>query len=261
MRKDDKTGQTARDIRTEEIASWEMQEESLELRAQGKAKESNVGDLPDLQEEDMGMPPLPETVNGLASVLVELKGQLMQHIKANEALELDNENARKHGIEAARERDNLLRKMREMDGKTISAEDLMAEISQLRLERDSLTGKVHDLSQRLSTSDQRVKETADLLDHFRSERNDASVEAACLDSQFSRAMKVIEELRGEIQKGSESERKLQGEISVLNKQLKKTERERNNFKSELLESRNALEDVRQSILTASKESHNSFYKG
>lgn len=224
---------------------------------------SDPTDNDDVSSELTGLadgPPLPETVSGLATVVGELKEQLKDLVKVNEALEMDLEHTRKRAIEGNNERYRLIQRIQEMEEEADSMEDLKAEVRQLSRERDTLADKVQDLGQALAMSEQRVKETGGLLDRFRAERDDASAEASCLNSQFSRAMKVIDEIRNEQAAGQEREEYLKERILVLEAQLDETVSQRDSFKSELTASRNALEEVRQSILAASKESKKALYE-
>ncbi len=237
-------------------------EEAWNAATEGYLSDSNDDDdvSSELQEIAAG-PPLPETVNGLAMVVGELKEQLTDLVRVNEALETDLEHAGESMAEGDRERYLLIQKIHEIEDRSVSVDDLRAEIKQLSRERDTLVDKVQDLSQVLTTSEQRVKETGGLLDRFRTERNDASQEADCLNSQFSRAMKVIDELRSEKTMSLGREEDLKGRIEVLEKRIGKTVSQRDSFKSELTASRNALEEVRRSILAASKESQKALYEG
>jgi len=199
-------------------------------------------------------PPLPATVSELAAVVNELKEQLKDLVRVNEALELDLEQMRKQTGTGEGELQHPIQgnPVREEDAG--SMEELRAEVGHLSRERDRLAGRVQDLSRALYTSEQRVKEAGGLLDRFRAERDDATAEATCLNLQFSRAMKVIDQIRGEQASSHEREAELRERILALEKQLEKVVGQRDSFRSDLAASRAALKEVRQSILAASEES-------
>lgn len=199
-------------------------------------------------------PTLPETIGGFASVAGKLKEQLKDLVKVNEALELNLERTRKRAVEWHDERYRMVQRIHEMEQEVDSVEDLKAEVRQLSRERDTLADKVRDLSQALSASEQRLQETGGLLDRFRAERDDASAEASCLNSQFSRAMKVIGEIRNDRAAGRERQADLEERIRILEEQLDEAVGRRSSFKSEHSASRSAQEQIRQSILAASRES-------
>ena len=110
------------------------------------------------------------------------------------------------------------------------------------------------------TSEQRVRETSGVLDRLRAERNDANHEAMCLNSQFSRAMKVIDELRIKQCTDKRREDDLKKCIETLKQQVDTAVTQRDAFKQELSASRTALEEVRESILAASVESQRALYE-
>ncbi len=203
--------------------------------------------------------PLPDTVNGLGAVVSELKEQLTNLVRVNEALECDLEQAAEVAAEGKKDRYLLVQKIRSMEEKAETMEDLKLEGHQLSTERDALVDRVHELSQALVASEQRVMETSGVLDRFRAERNDADHETVCLNSQFSRAMKVIDELRAEQANTNERETGLKQCIEELKQQVSDTVSQRETFKKELAASRMALEEVRESLIAASRESHNAIY--
>lgn len=213
--------------------------------------------LPDGLADDSqsleSMPPLADSLSGLAEVVGELKEQLKQSIRVNEVLEADLGEANQRLANAAEDREMLEQKIREMEEENSTLIDLRAEIDQLALERDTLANKVHDLGLILTTSEKRVQETSEILDRFRAERNDAIEEAVCLDSQFSRAMKVIEELRSNLAQGERREAELEQRIKRLEHHLSTSVAERDTYREELAESLQTLEEVRQSILAANRE--------
>lgn len=197
--------------------------------------------------------PLSESVSGLGQVLGELKEQLTQMVRVNQALEKDLEETREELEASNRERTRLKDAIEEMEEEFQVVDDLRSEVKQLTIERDTLSDRLHDISEMLAKSEKRVLETSALLDRFRTERNDASAEAACLDSQFSRAMKVVEELRTSLSEGTQREEEQQSMIRALKEQLERAMSDRDTFKAELLDSRNTLEEVRQSILAVGQE--------
>jgi chromosome segregation ATPase len=232
----------------------ELEEQAHNLTDGEIDYEPQVDDLPPEVSQRVDAPPLGDSVSALSMAIKKLKGQLAQLVGVNEALESELVHARRRAIDLSKERDGLKKTITDMQAESVSMDDLRAEIEQLHRERDTLTDKVQDLGQALATSEQRVKEVGQLLDRFRAERNDASEEAVCLDAQFSRAMMVIEELRGELTAGKRREIDLEEKAHLLEEKLEATASQRDSFRVELVESRNALEEIRKSILAAGQES-------
>jgi chromosome segregation ATPase len=193
-------------------------------------------------------------VGGLSKLVSDLKDQLRDLVKVNEALESDLDQTRGQVTKGAEEREILLIRLQEAQDESASMDDIKSEAGQLARERDTLAEKVRDLGWMLATSEQRVEETSELLDKFRTERNDVCKEAECLNSQFTRAMKVIGELKCSLADKQETELKQKERIGFLDKQLGTALKQRDACKSELSKSRDALEEVRQSIIAASRES-------
>jgi uncharacterized coiled-coil DUF342 family protein len=177
------------------------------------------------ETEPEDAPHLTQNLYELSVEVGELDTQLRQIIRVNRALEEDLARSRKRVKYLTGERERLVMEIEDMQHEARSVEDMQAEVEQLHRERNTLAGKSQNLSRALAKSEERVLEIVQLLDKFRAERDGASQEAVCLDAQFSRAMKVIGELRTE----------------------------RDSLKSDLAESRRALEEIRESILDASRE--------
>jgi len=196
-------------------------------------------------------PPLTESISGLAKVVSELKEQLKQSARVNSVLESDVRTANAQLAKTNEECESLHYKIHEMQEENSSMEDLRDELKQMSRERDTLASKVHDLGQMLTISERRLHEISQLLDRFRAERNDAVQEASCLDSQFGRAMKVIEELRSTISKGQQREAEFEERVSALEQGLDNAIAERDSYLNELNESLRTLQEVRQSILATS----------
>ena len=197
--------------------------------------------------------PLSDSVVGLSDAVKELKNQLMHIMGVNEVLESDLVNARKVGKEQLGERENYINKIDHLEQEVVSMGDLRLELAQIKRDRDRMAEKAQDLGEVLTSSELRVQELGQLLDKFWAERNDAHGEAKCLDTQFSRAMKVIEGLRTELNSSQYKEKEIESRIEPLKEQLKAAILQRDTFKTELIESRNTLEEIRQSILDASRE--------
>jgi len=193
-------------------------------------KEELTDDYPEAETpkeaEPDDAPALTQDLYELSLEVGELDTQLRQIIRVNRALEEDLARSRKRVKYLTGERERLIMEIEDMQHEARSVEDMQAEVEQLHLERSTLAGKAQNLSRALAKSEERVLEVVQLLDKFRAERDGASQEAVCLDAQFSRAMKVIGELRIE----------------------------RDSLRCELAESRRALEEIRESILDASRES-------
>jgi chromosome segregation ATPase len=205
-------------------------------------------------ELDQSPPQLTASVNAVSMVIQDLKSQISKQTQANQELEHELTITRQELAEQIRLRESLLAQICRMERTAISVEEMRAEVRQTDQERTALADKVDDLGQALTTSEERVVELGQLLDKFRAERDDVGEEAYCLEAQFSRAMKVIEELRRELTAKNQNEQKLKQRLLEAQKQLDRAVNQRESFKSELAETRNALEEIRHSILDASQQS-------
>jgi chromosome segregation ATPase len=196
----------------------------------------------------------PEPIsNDLPGVVGELRERLTQLIETNETLETDLGQARQQLNQYARDRKSLLKRLERATHAASAKVELETEIEQLHSERELLLGKMQDMSNALGLSEQRVLEIGRLLDKLRAERNDMGEEAACLSSQFSRAMRAIEELREALAAREEREETLEDRIQSLEQELQRVSSERDSYENELYESRNALDNVRKSLLAVSSE--------
>ena len=194
---------------------------------------------------------LNRTIHELSKVIDELKEQLTQHIKLNEALESDLDRAESAIKESAEEREMLMKRIHALAGEKRLYEESRRDLEQITRERDTLAEKVHDLGKMLAISEQRVLETGKLIDRFRNERNDATGEINCLDSQFARAMKVIEELRHELSDTKNENEALTSRLDFAERQKQVLTSQRDALKEEIADTRNALEEIRRNILDAS----------
>jgi chromosome segregation ATPase len=210
--------------------------------------ESDVGIEADDDLLDPGSIPA-----NLPGVVGELKARLMQLIETNETLEVDLGQAREQLKRYALDRKGLLARLERATHAASANGDLEAELEQLHGERELLLGKMQDMSNALGLSEQRVAEIGQLLDKLRAERNDMGEEAACLSSQFARAMRAIEELRTALAAREEREEALMVRIQSLEEELEQVIGERDSYENELYESRNALDNVRKSLLAVSGE--------
>jgi chromosome segregation ATPase len=248
-------GNRVREINREHLEAVEERELEREASLDHFQREAVDGDGFGEQQGSSGDSlPLADVVRRLSRLVGDLKDQLKDLVKINEALESDLEQTRSQVTKGAEEREILLIRLQEAQDESAAMEDLKSETGQLARERDTLAGKVRDLGWMLATSEQRVEETSELLDKFRTERNDACKEAECLNSQFSRAMKVIGELKSSLADNQETELKQKERIDFLDKKLVAAVKQRDACKQELTKSRDALEEVRQSIIAASRES-------
>jgi len=200
-----------------------------------------------------GSPPLNRSVSGVWEGVNELKTQLLHLIRVNKALESDLAHAHSLLGEDARERESLIERLNTAQRTAATTSGTAEEVERIRIERDALAHNIGATSQALAVSEERLVEIGQLLDRFRLERNDATEEVACLDSQFQRAVKVIGELRGDLSARDSREVALREQIRTLNERIETTTMERNTFESELVESHEALEKVRVTIMNASRE--------
>lgn len=210
------------------------------------------------RNEPIGGPEMAATTReqelpGLGSVVGGLKAQLVELIRGNERLEQELQAARRAVVDGDQERKQLSARLEHLERESVSRDVLAGELDRIRGERDTLAGRVMDLEKSLAASEERVGEVGQVVDMLRLERDDMHQEAACLDAQFSRAIAVVNELRGALNNRQERETQLDGRIGALEAQLDAAMGERDSFELELAESRSALENVRQSLLSVSSE--------
>jgi len=207
--------------------------------------------LPELQQcEDVR--PLAEGVGAVSLAVEALKARLEKSSHLNEALQSDLKESHERAGILTEERDRLTSRIVRMEEEASCVDDVQKELAQLRRERDALSRKVHDLVQTLAASEQRVQELGRLVDTIRAERNSATEEAAALETQFSRAMRIVAELKGQLTVQQTRAREQQQQIQLLHERLEATAGQRDSLQDELRESHDTLEQIRESFLAASR---------
>lgn len=196
--------------------------------------------------------PLAEGVDAVFNAVEELKARLDESVHLNEALEHDLQRSQERERSLSQERDGLTQRVVEMQEEALCVGDGHKEMAQLGRERDALSRKVHDLVDALSRSEQRGKELGRLIDSIRAERDGASEQAAALEVQFSRAMRVIEKLREELALRTTRAQEHDARVELLGSQLEVAVGQRDQLKEELGEAHSALEEIRESFLAASR---------
>ncbi len=204
--------------------------------------------------------PLTEGVSELSETVAELKAQLRHFIEVNAALESELDAARQQASDEIQARERLVERIEGYERALTAAEQTHGKLEQARQERDILAAKVTDLSQALTNSEQRVDELGQIVSEYRAERNTASEEAACLESQFARAVKVIEGLRQALGVSQERENECRSSMRVFKEQMEEAVVERDSAKAELCEAREALECIRQSILAAGRDAQKGHFE-
>ena len=170
------------------------------LRAE-KYLEECTGKENDAEKDLADSAPLTSEIRRLSVAIDDLKRRYGKLANFNEELQAEIGSAKMRNADRARVRKDLENELEYARGEFDSAEDLKAEIERLNIDKDSMEQKVRDLTEALASSEHRVNEFMQLVERYRTELDDASEEAACINEQFSRAMEVIRILRSKIDSG------------------------------------------------------------
>jgi chromosome segregation ATPase len=189
-----------------------------------------------------------QDVCGLSRACKEIESQLRQQLRVNQTLEADLALALRRIAEMTDQ--DKTSKFSRKGQQGLDAQDGKLELDHFWRERQVLAGKVDELGQALNASEQRMFETAKLLDRLRTERDGASVEVVRLEEQFSRAMKVISGLKGKLETQQTCEEEFDGRAARLQELLDAALDRHKSCQAELAETRRALWEIRRSILAS-----------
>ena len=131
---------------------------------------------------------------------------------------------------------------------------MRAECAGLREQRDALASRVKEIGNALNESARGAQQLGRLLQQYGAERDQASEKAVGLESQFERAVRVIEELRREVSAGRKRQQQLESGARELQARIDELVPQRDALRHELTEARAAMEYIRQSILAAGRGS-------
>lgn len=205
-------------------------------------------------------PLLNETVQTLSQMIKDLEKQLENMLEVNEALERDLEKEKKKTADIAEERDALKDQVKQTEEEIISFEDLRAEVGHLGNERSRLAAMIEELGQQLADAAQENMKLDRTAERMRVERDDAIEELQSVEVQFDRAMEMATDLKARVITLAEERDELVGQIKVAQSQLQMTEEQRDSLRSEVDESRKALEEIRREVADACVVSQRHYYQ-
>lgn len=212
-------------------------------------------------EQPSELPRLSDTIGELSGAFGELRALLGRSQQFNTALESDLRAVRRQAAEEKREREKLLRRIERYQQQEQAGEETRAELEQVRGQRDALACRVKELGNALSESARGAQELGRLLQQCEAERDQASENALGFQSQFDRAVKVIEQLRREASAGRKREQQLESGARELQARVDELASQRDTLRNELSEARSAMEYIRQSILAAGRDPQGGLLEG
>jgi len=218
--------------------------------------------MPSLEgQTDIGTekPLLNETVQTLSQMIRDLEKQLENMLEINEALERDLDSEKKKSLELTKERNAARQQVTQYEEELGTAEELRAEIAHLSSERARLATTIEELGHQLAESAQENMKLDRLTERMRVERDDAVEELQSVEAQFERAMEVITDLKARVTTLAEERDELTNQLKIHENQLRMTEDQRDALRTEVEESRKALEQIRREVADACVVSQRYYY--
>ena len=191
-----------------------------------------------------------ETVQTLSKMIKDLEDQLERMLAINDAIENDLTNEQKRRSELERATEELERKIIEKEQESANLDDLQTEVNHLTKERARLAATVEKLGQQMSSTEQENRKLSRLADRARAERADALEELESVEAQFNRAMEMVTDLRTRLAVFGEERDALKGRLRLAEERVGQLEAERDALFSEVDESKQALEEIRRSLVDA-----------
>jgi len=190
------------------------------------------------------------TVQALAGMIRELETQLDRMFAINGSLEreLDAERARRRELE--RRGDDLGEQLRRSEEAALEREGLAADNGELRQERSRLARMVDELRRQVADAEAERRDHAATVDRLRAGRDDALEELRLVEEQFARAMELVADLKARLAVVNEEQEALRGRLTLAEARVGEAEAERDLLLTEVEESRNALEEIRRSLVDA-----------
>jgi chromosome segregation ATPase len=197
-----------------------------------------------------GEPQLQHSVQTLSRMIQNMEKQLERMLSINEALENDLEQEKKKTAKALGEHDELRKSLQRADQEVATLGDLQAEIGHLGHERSRLASNIEELGRQLAETEQENRRLERLCERMRDERDDAVEELQSVEAQFDHAMKMVGDLRTRLATLGEERDALMGRVKVLDSQIQMAEEQRDGLRTEVEESRHALDEIRRQVADA-----------
>jgi chromosome segregation ATPase len=191
-----------------------------------------------------------DTVQTLSRMIKDLENQLERMLSANESMEKDlvDEQKRRTGLERTIE--DLEGRILEQENEGAQAADLQTEINHLGNERTRLAETIEALGRQLADTEQENRKLVGQTERLRAERGDALEELESVETQFNQAMEMVADLRTRLAVFGEERDALKGRLKVVEEQANQLEGERDALLAEVDESKQALEEIRRSLVDA-----------
>lgn len=191
-----------------------------------------------------------ETVQTLSRMIKDLEDQLERMLAINDAIEKDLSKEQQRRVELERTVEDFEKKMLEKEQESANLEDLQTEVSHLTNERARLAATIEELGRQLSATEQENRKLARQAERQRVEREDAQEELESVETQFNRAMEMVTDLRTRLAVFGEERDALKGRLRLAEEKVVQLEAERDSLLTEVDESKQALEEIRRSLVDA-----------
>lgn len=191
-----------------------------------------------------------ETVQTLSRMIKDLEDQLERMLAINDAIEKDLSKEQQRRVELERTLADFEKKMLEKEQEAATLEDMQTEVSHLTTERSRLAATIEELGRQLSATEQENQKLARQVERQRVEREDALEELDSVEAQFNRAMEMVTDLRTRLTVFGEERDALKGRLRLAEERVGQLEAERDSLLTEVDESKQALEEIRRSLVDA-----------
>jgi chromosome segregation ATPase len=223
--------------------------------------------IEDIMNMDLGVPgrseasragahgsQLKDVVGGVAQMLRDLEAQLAKVMEVNATLEKELLEARAGVRKVERERDELAERLGRMEAEGGTLDDVRGELLALQRERRQLAERLEAAEEQARQAEDRLRQADLRIERMAAERDDALEEVQCLEIQFSRASTAVLELRQKYEDLIVQRDQLTARIRGLEGEVGAAAEERDELRLELEESRNAMEEIRRSLVEVGAQS-------
>jgi len=211
-------------------------------------------------DEGGGGPLLHDAVQTLSRMIRDLEKQLERMLEINEALDRDLDGQKKKTVKTEQERARLGEQVRRMEQELATLEDLRAEIGHLGQERTRLAATIEEAGRQVAEAEHENRKLERLTERIQAERDDAFEEVQSLEAQFDHAMEMVADLKTRVATFAEERDALAGRLKVIETQLQAAEQQRDSLKTEVDESRRALDEIRRQVADACVTSQRYYYQ-
>jgi len=191
---------------------------------------------------------LKDMVGGVAQMLRDLEAQLARVMTINETLEKELQESRNAGRALAKERDDLAARLVRTEAEGGTIDDVRGEVLALQRERRQLVERLDAAEEQGRKAAAQLHGVDQKTERLVIERDEALEEVRCLEAQFGRAAEALLDLRKKNEDFAAQREQLAGRIRTLEGELGGATERGEELRAELEESRNAIEELRRSIL-------------